>query len=742
MTSRTTRFLGIVTGAMVSLTALQAGQTASLGPIAWGVDPGQVPSSSIHLEPGTGEAGMSATAIVHYRPVLSVAPEQVAYRGTVTGSGVTEGASDAYDPQGHDLQWVWQFEKVGDPAWQLSAYSAPQRGLPGWHLKGTSRHKRTVMVYDEPGEYDAYVTVIRRSDGARATSPRVRITVGDPNAVFTSAQTWIVAGDGNYTGAPANAGQFTTLQAAWNAVNAANPTRARILCKRGTSVGGFSTTNQQNTAVQTILVGAWGSGNRPITGGINTNMQTVFPAGGLDRDWRFVDLQPTGDYNDATGAGSRFTAFLMTNENNVSFTFANIRCDRNGGLGFQHFIDGRFAKIAVSNCEVIGSAAGASGLFSDCVHVAIIGCRSTRDSNALALRAGGNNQPDGYGWRSAGCDWLTECRSLDMFVNTTNHFTVPSEHIQLSLRPRNNNGVNGAYLNIHQVWSETCIGLGNDAGFANTANVSDIFVIPSWSVPGDLFSCSGGGAQFENVVGIIPPNSERVGPNGASAAGLAFIRLENGANDFGGSRALLNRAMNCTFVDLTDRSDARPIWRINNLITGPVTDTNVLRHIPHASSGAINAGAFVLTELYPARWTGFRSYNRALMPATVTPTHVVELSGATGTFSEGTSDSSTTTDVTITAPGTVTAKVAQRQTTGGVTRLWLYDVTGTIASGAMVTVSSGGSGTAVAAMAPARIMRAWQPTFNPGADAGLFSRVSITGQLQTTAFRGAWPQAA
>jgi hypothetical protein len=748
MAQRTTRFLGVALGASVSITALQAGQSASVGPVAWGVEPdlGPPPESSIHLTPGTGESGMAATAVIHWQPALNVAPQQLLLRGSVTGSGISEGASDAYDPQGQDLDWVWQIERVGDPAWQLSTYDAPVRGLANWYRKGVRYEKRTGMVFHEPGTYRIYVTCIRRSDGARATSAIIEHTVSAPDDVFTSAQTFVVSNDGVFTGAPANAGTYSSFQAAANAAISNGVSRARILFKRGTTGYGGSNFNDASAAsLNDILLSTWGSGARPTFGGNNlVNVQN--PSSG-DRHWRVSEIDWVGTWNAATNTGTRHggAAFLVVGISAVRAHFTISRCDcLNTGNGWIENTGAiTVGHVAISDGVCFGF--NVSPALYNCGQSFIaIGCRVEPRDDALAFITG---QGGAFGFRLDNARWLLEVSQCDLFNRLANSFDG-NRSVQPMIRFRSTgNDDAGSYSNINRVWLEGTLfsmrggGGGGDPLTQITQNVRMCYILGAYSLLSGCIGTQGSGLQVQSCVLVAPPNSARSGPV-IEFSFPSFVQCGNGgASVQAGSYANPVRVLSTTCINLRDGT-SNAVLSVGGSVTGTQTVQNNLRHAPFLSSGAINDGAFVADALYALKYNGYYAEDRALIPPTVTPTHVVELSGATGTFNEGSSSGMTTTHVTLTAPGTVTARVAQRQTTGGVTRLWLFDVTGTIAQGATVTVSSGGSGTAVAAMQEARIMRAWQPLFAPGADAGQpFARIGITGELQTSAFRGAWPQA-
>jgi hypothetical protein len=249
MALRTTRFLGPLNAQMVAITAAQAGQTASLGPIAWGVDPGaggggMEPNAtlSIVVEP------MDAQAIAPHVQWFDVA-DLVGFTPAAPGPGQT------FNPQAHDITYIWDF---GDPG----SVPHPACNLPdAWRNTNVAYGKRVCHVYDGPGTYTATVWAFDQN-GHYGTATATR-TVADPATVFAGNRTICVnpTGDASFPGAPAGAQLVQGYGAMQAAIAGLGSTTHRILLKRGaTYVGEFQQTGSQPN----LYVHAYGPGADPI----------------------------------------------------------------------------------------------------------------------------------------------------------------------------------------------------------------------------------------------------------------------------------------------------------------------------------------------------------------------------------------------------------------------------------------------------------------------------------------------
>jgi hypothetical protein len=710
---------------------------------------GEPPPSSIHLTPGTSTGSMTATASVYRRSEGQYAPELLILEGSCTNSGVTEGVN-TYDPQAGDIIWEWQASRDGDPAWGLSGYTATVNLPTEFNTRGRFRGKRTVLAINLPGTYSIIVTPIVVATGERATSATLTVTVLDPDAVFTAAQTYLVSTSSTWDGPSHNVGnRYARLDQAFPAAASAGHTRFRILARRGETHNGLG---MNSTATQDILFADYGSGAKPV---MNTRTNVSSNGGTGRKTITFHNFAPQGTLNTANNTGSApEPMFFVTAEtsaaqyhllfNDCDFLNFNeaIVCVGNNGLATDSF-------AAAVNCSFDNrwnsSMFGVTG-----AGFAMVGCRSVARPDGLQMLTSGD--PGGFAYRTsnsrwleyiAQCDWFNIHGNFQSFGNTAN--------TQSNIRMQTNHHT--ATTGTHFVLDRCSL----ESGFVSMSRITDIqestgtrrpcnYIVDSviFIKGHDLFaafmSFGNSGVWVRNVIGVVTPNrvstvnlSSPGSYRGASLINMAFV---SGAADGANNHPV--KAYSNTLINLSDVNTPTQIGFIDSGFSSNWQPSNNLTFSPYVSSGNYT-GAFLSESLFATRYQGFRTYNSTTtQPATRTATHFVDLTSVTGTFNEGT----TSGEVSLTAPGTVTAKIAQVFNTGGSTRrLWLYDVTGTIANGATVTVS-GGSGTASGAMQAANFARWWIPTGDPGVDSGQpFARVGIRGDLQTSAFRGALPQA-
>jgi len=297
MAQRTTKLLGFAVGAMVSIVAIQAAQSASLGPFAWGVDPNagggepMEPNASFSIVQETG----NSQAIAPHDQWFSVA--------NLSGfTPAAPGAGNSFDPQAHDITWIWDF---GDAA----SVPHPSCNLPTeWRDTNVAYGKRVAHVFDGPGTYT--VTCWAYDQDGHYGIATTTVTVLDPAVVFAGNRTICVnpAGDNSFPGAPAGA-QQVQVAALGSAIEAVGGQTCRILFKRGaTFVGDIpSAWNHANSYYH-----AYGPGADPILRPSTTSDGTLLSQRGTQGN-KFVGLDYHGrwDVESETGNYDKFLYLLF-----------------------------------------------------------------------------------------------------------------------------------------------------------------------------------------------------------------------------------------------------------------------------------------------------------------------------------------------------------------------------------------------------------------------------------------------
>jgi hypothetical protein len=388
-----------------------------------------------------------------------------------------------------------------------------------------------------------------------------------------------------------------------------------------------------------------------------------------------------------------------------------------------------------------------------------IGCRMTGASGGLHML--NSSQAGGFNNRVSLCTWTETIRQCDLYNGLGSNQSSPNIPFTQP-NARLSTGYGDETPGCHTIIGQNVVEAGsfemNVSSFVegnpgyNKENKNFIFHRNIFLRGSDIFN----GFIFGSVTGVWARlNIACVTPTRTStqfsfaaayqAAQLLYLNTLGGYATGAGNNPV--KAYSNTLVSFSDYSgdlatQTAGIVFIADTAPDVVISANNLLHREYGAS-PVSIGPLVGEVVATPRHQGFRNYvNTTMEPRTIPATHYVDVTGVTGTYNEGT----TSNIVTLTAPGTVTASIGQVINTGGSTRrLYLYNVTGTIANGATVSVSGGnggGSGTANGAMQATNFFRLWQTTSDPGADAGQpFARVGFFGGFQTTAFRGALPQA-
>lgn len=192
-----------------------------------------------------GLARANAAVEITASRTSGTAPAGVLFEAVPSGFGVSRPF--------HDLHIAWDFGDEGD--WS---------NLPANHPQGQGRSKAygplTSHVFREPGTYTVTCTV---TNGVVSKTVTQEITVADPDAVFPSAQTYVVSPTSDFTDAPAGATQYTNYVTAFNDA-VAESQDIRVLLHRGEDhrTGTPALTRFDND--NRLFIGAYGTGARPI----------------------------------------------------------------------------------------------------------------------------------------------------------------------------------------------------------------------------------------------------------------------------------------------------------------------------------------------------------------------------------------------------------------------------------------------------------------------------------------------
>ena len=151
-----------------------------------------------------------AATITFDRSIHQVAPEGFNFQIELENFD-TPGPSPEtgdYDPQYHDIYFVWSF---GEPG---RTYDKPERLLPIHRLANIGYGPIATHTYDTPGTYAITCDIIEPASGKTAQAS-VTITVGDASSISAGNQTLYVDPDGDFSEAPAGAETFTDIQTAF-----------------------------------------------------------------------------------------------------------------------------------------------------------------------------------------------------------------------------------------------------------------------------------------------------------------------------------------------------------------------------------------------------------------------------------------------------------------------------------------------------------------------------------------------
>jgi hypothetical protein len=204
-----------------------------------------------------------------------VAPLSVFFDATDTTSSLTNRPFD-------ELEYRWNFGDTDTP-WTTGIGA-------GTSSKNQATGAIAAHVYESNGDFSAILTV---TDGTNVATKKFLIHVDKPDDVFLTNTTCISTGT-DFSAAPNGSTNVTSSDFSSAIANALAAGARRILFKRGDSFSVTANMNQGTTGstVGPILIGAFGSGNRPRLVAA-TGSEYAFSGYNIN-DWRIMDLEFDG----------------------------------------------------------------------------------------------------------------------------------------------------------------------------------------------------------------------------------------------------------------------------------------------------------------------------------------------------------------------------------------------------------------------------------------------------------------
>jgi len=200
----------------------------------------------------------------------------------------------------HEIQYAWDFGDSRSGSWGDKSTGSAGTGA------NTSRNSAygpvAAHVFETPGTYTMTLTAY---DGTHTAMATRQIVIGDPNIVFSGANTVCVAATGLPVAGSGDcpSGARAYRQSDWpTIVNTYATSGKRVLLNRGDTFTGTATAtlNQQGPGI----IGAYGSGANPVirtTAAARAPNSNIFRLNGslspVMADWRIMDLDFDGQSN-------------------------------------------------------------------------------------------------------------------------------------------------------------------------------------------------------------------------------------------------------------------------------------------------------------------------------------------------------------------------------------------------------------------------------------------------------------
>lgn len=192
-------------------------------------------------------------------------------------------ASNVYQPADLEgAQYTWSFGDPGSGSWSTTGKS-----------KNTATGYTAAHVFENPGTYTVSLTVVDTAGVSRTYTQTINVSA------FSGTTFFVAANGSDSNNGTSQSTPFQTVHRAMTAALAASGP-VQVLFRRGDT---FSA-----SAVYAItkpgpgIIGAYGSGNRPVINVADMGDGNVFSPRGTGADWRIMDLDMRGA-NPSTATG-------------------------------------------------------------------------------------------------------------------------------------------------------------------------------------------------------------------------------------------------------------------------------------------------------------------------------------------------------------------------------------------------------------------------------------------------------
>lgn len=233
---------------------------------------------------------------------MAITPSVVASRTTGVAPlyvffDCTGTTSDQTSAPWRDIAYRWDFGDT-EASWSYGLGRSKNRafGVCAAH------------VFETAG---TFTVKVQMKDGDATTTEEVEITVDDPDTVFSGTNTICFSTTGTFTGKPTGASEVTTSDFDV-AINNNIASGKRLLFRRGETF--TSSTEAQIDVAGPGIIGAFGSGAKPLIEMHNGRLFGFGVSGAIRTDWRIMDLELDGNSGASTicfGADHEFDRMLM-----------------------------------------------------------------------------------------------------------------------------------------------------------------------------------------------------------------------------------------------------------------------------------------------------------------------------------------------------------------------------------------------------------------------------------------------